>query len=502
VHRGPASDTVAYHHRYAGSDIYLFYAYGNGKDDRALDDALAEDIAAMGGTIKKIMSRRRFSYMPHPAADAISAGFFDQLEERQGKRHTYYTGSVLGFELVECVAAHAQATVQRHFGGLRTTHRDGTATVVEDRSIDRSDAPSIEAWLAREIAAELDLKDPIPPDAELATYQIDSVTAAAILGSLSQWLGWSVPPYMIFDQPTIASIAALVAGAQPATPSAKALPNTGRLIALNSPETSPPIFLIGGLMGAPLYLRELAGALPMHQLVFALQAAGLDGKEPPFGSVKAAADAYLTAIRGARPRGPYRLAGHSFGGLVAYEIACRLRDRGEAVHLVLLDTLLFGEDEPSELPDESVALAELLIAIHVQQRPDIIPNAAAVAATPLNVMRHQVVSAIAGSRPFAGEVTLSRWLPTYRAHSVAMRDFRAEPARGLRWTLLKAEDGFPSAMMHPKRIRHACYDQPLLGWESLPVPPTVITVPGNHYTMVLGNNSIATARAMLQFFDD
>jgi thioesterase domain-containing protein len=57
---------------------------------------------------------------------------------------------------------------------------------------------------------------------------------------------------------------------------------------------------------------------------------------------------YVDAIRRFRPRGPYRLGGWSFGGVVAWEMARQLRAAGEAVDLLaLLDT--------SPLTDETIA---------------------------------------------------------------------------------------------------------------------------------------------------
>jgi thioesterase domain-containing protein len=41
-------------------------------------------------------------------------------------------------------------------------------------------------------------------------------------------------------------------------------------------------------------------------------------------------------LRGVRPRGPYILGGHSIGGLIAYEMAARLRRDGEEVCRVIL----------------------------------------------------------------------------------------------------------------------------------------------------------------------
>jgi thioesterase domain-containing protein len=362
---------------------------------------------------------------------------------------------------------------------------------------------AVEDWLAREIAAELDLHTPIPRDAQLSSYQIDSVTAAAILGSLSQWIGWPVPPYMLFDQPTIASIADLVMSSRQAdSRKAKvASPYSSLLIALNAPDPPPPIFLIGGLMGAVLYLRELADAFPSHQKVFALRAAGLDSKESPFETVAAAADVYLSVIRAAFPHGPYRLAGHSFGGLVAYEMAARLREFGESVQLVLLDTLLFGQGEPHDLPSDDMALVELLAAIRLHQQPEVIPNVETLAQLSPDVMRDEVIAAIAGSRPFAGDVSLNRWVKVYRAHSAAMRDFQPKVVPDLPYLLVKAESGYPHVLMHPARKRYACYDNPLLGWDALSALPRVTTVPGNHYTLVFGRNASTTASTVMQYFE-
>ena len=48
---------------------------------------------------------------------------------------------------------------------------------------------------------------------------------------------------------------------------------------------------------------------------------------------------FVEAIHKAQPSGPYRLVGGSAGGLVAFEMACRLRAAGDAVDLLgLIDT--------------------------------------------------------------------------------------------------------------------------------------------------------------------
>jgi len=66
----------------------------------------------------------------------------------------------------------------------------------------------------------------------------------------------------------------------------------------------------------------------------------MEGNSPEI-SISRLVDAYGNAIARFRPHGPYRLAGFSLGGIMAVELAARLRERGEEVELVmLLDTVL------------------------------------------------------------------------------------------------------------------------------------------------------------------
>jgi thioesterase domain-containing protein len=75
--------------------------------------------------------------------------------------------------------------------------------------------------------------------------------------------------------------------------------------------------------------------------VTAFQAHGLERRAIPDWSVEAHARRALVEIRRVQPHGPYRLVGHSFGGMVAYELAQRLAAAGEEVAVLgLIDTFL------------------------------------------------------------------------------------------------------------------------------------------------------------------
>jgi aspartate racemase len=55
---------------------------------------------------------------------------------------------------------------------------------------------------------------------------------------------------------------------------------------------------------------------------------------------------YIQEMQQAQPHGPYYLIGFSFGGMIAYEMACQLQANGHQVNLIgLLDTYLTNEKQ-------------------------------------------------------------------------------------------------------------------------------------------------------------
>ncbi len=90
--------------------------------------------------------------------------------------------------------------------------------------------------------------------------------------------------------------------------------------------------------GEVLFYRGLAQFLGDDQPLFGLQAYGLDAFSPPDTSVEAMASRYIDEIRRHQADGPYYLAGHCFGGVVAFEMARQLQAQGlEVAMLAMLD---------------------------------------------------------------------------------------------------------------------------------------------------------------------
>ncbi|MEE9385829.1 MAG: amino acid adenylation domain-containing protein [Nannocystaceae bacterium] len=142
----------------------------------------------------------------------------------------------------------------------------------------------------------------------------------------------------LFQYPTVRTLASVFEQGAPTEASA--------LIALNGARKGAALFCICGIQ---LY-AEVARALPnnpVYGIYVPEERAWLDAAASPDGAyndlprVEELATAYVKAIRRKQPQGPYSVAGVSFGGVLAYEIAQQLLAAGQEVAMVaLLDTIL------------------------------------------------------------------------------------------------------------------------------------------------------------------
>jgi acetoacetyl-CoA synthetase len=97
-----------------------------------------------------------------------------------------------------------------------------------------------------------------------------------------------------------------------------------------------PLFIVHGVAGVVMELFPIGKFVRSQRPAYAIQARGLDGADAPFDSLTEMASYYADSIRDVQPHGPYILAGYSFGGVVAFEMAHQLSTTGEKVALLAL----------------------------------------------------------------------------------------------------------------------------------------------------------------------
>jgi thioesterase domain-containing protein len=124
---------------------------------------------------------------------------------------------------------------------------------------------------------------------------------------------------------------------------ARSQPLPPHLITLQPEGTRRPLFLIHPLAGLVFPYYELALQLGIDQPVYGLQSIGVAGEASPLTRIESMAEHYLAAIRQVQPEGPYQLAGWSFGGTIALEMAQQLHQAGQSVDLLaIIDTRLYS----------------------------------------------------------------------------------------------------------------------------------------------------------------
>ena len=176
-----------------------------------------------------------------------------------------------------------------------------------------------------------DLLDQRPIGVNEDFFQLggDSVIAMSLLARTANETGYDLPAGGILQARTVEKLAAVLR--QGCTPDA-----WSPLVAIQSEGTATPFFCIHPGGGNVLCYLRLSQNLGTDQPFFGLQAPGLDGICEPLTTVEEMAERYVTAILRSHPRGPYALGGWSVGGVVAYEMARRMRALGHEVQTVAI----------------------------------------------------------------------------------------------------------------------------------------------------------------------
>ncbi|WP_442941022.1 amino acid adenylation domain-containing protein [Nostoc sp.] len=188
-----------------------------------------------------------------------------------------------------------------------------------------------------------------------------SLLTPYLMAQIKKQFGKDIAIASLYQNPTIEQLATIVqadSGSSIWSP----------LVAIQPNGSKPPLFCLPGAAGTPFYLYDLARCLGSDQPFYSFQANALSGESESITPVEDVAAQYIQTLLVVQPQGPYFLAGHSFGGKLAFEMAQQLLRKGHKVALVaILDTTApFYQEKPEGFDwDNAKWLAQLADAIEI-----------------------------------------------------------------------------------------------------------------------------------------
>ncbi|MDJ0837610.1 MAG: amino acid adenylation domain-containing protein, partial [Acidobacteriota bacterium] len=323
-----------------------------------------------------------------------------------------------------------------------------------------------------------------------------SLKMIMLLSKVSKTFGVKMPLARMLENPTVAGLAELTASfrknedepaSAPAVLDLMTGTQSGNLVQLHAGGQGSPVFVVhpgGGLVQG---YADLAMALGEHHPVYGIQQSGLDGG-PVDQTVEAMSTRYIGALKQAGHRGPFHLAGWSFGGLVAVDIAHRLLEAGERVaSLILLDTPAPVAGYPEGEPEDTRLLAFILAQVRtLTEGKPLEIKTDELAGLPETEQLSFVAGRLAELKLVQSEEQAQKRLADLL--TVFKTDWRAgaqytAPVLQLPITLMKATR--PSALTAESMADHPLRGEPNYGWGRYTSLPVIThDIHADHYSMI------------------
>jgi len=161
-----------------------------------------------------------------------------------------------------------------------------------------------------------------------------SLIAVKVMGRIEKETGKRLPLATLFDAPTVEKLAQTFEPGKSIT--------WDSLVPIKPKGSKMPLYMVHGAGLNVLLFNTLAMNMSVEQPVYGLQAKGLNGIDEPLDNIEAIAAHYIQSILEQNPSGPYALAGYSFGGIIAFEMARQLEAMGKEVKmLAMFDTYAY-----------------------------------------------------------------------------------------------------------------------------------------------------------------
>jgi len=290
----------------------------------------------------------------------------------------------------------------------------------------------VEATVAGWLRELMGLED-CGPDADLFDLGLDSLVGSQLFARINSTYKINLGLAQLFEARTVRLLGNLIrqeqGPQQPGQPKA-----WSPLVPIQPNGMRPPLFVISGVGGNVVKFHGLVFHLGNQQPVYGLLPRGIDGRASFHTRIEEMAADYVKAIREMQPEGDYRLAGYSFGGVVAFEVARQIEQEGGSVcFLGLFDSpewnyILAVEDSMGLLDRMSAFMKDMRNLVLDENRWKHIQRMMAPKLLHLNYLAHKMAGRPLPQESGSMEVINTLALSNYRPRSLSgkLTLFRAE----------------------------------------------------------------------------
>jgi amino acid adenylation domain-containing protein len=299
---------------------------------------------------------------------------------------------------------------------------------------------------------------------------------------LEKETGIRLPIAAIFQSPTVEELAKLALNQ--GNGQLLGVADNASIVPLKPFGNKPPLMIVHGFNMSVLMFMSIARQLDHMQPVYGIQPKGLHKLESPLLTMEEIASEYIQEMLEKVPSDSYAIAGYSFGGFVAFEMAKQLRALGKKV------TMLAMFDCNAETGYFRETSIQKLVRKSYRQFPKIKFILKSLIRDPKETIAYQGFflkskwESIFGSSQLAGETDKEE----------ALLDIRYEYALMHYHLNLSAHD---IDLFRVKKRLYFVPDQEFLGWRENTMRDVFVhEVPGDHKTFLISPNHIEFAKVL------
>src|ERR1700730_16752398 len=121
----------------------------------------------------------------------------------------------------------------------------------------------------------------------------DPATAVQLFNEIAKVFDQSLPPITIYQAPTLAKTAAILAEAEPQRFPA--------VVPLKGGNGNPPVFITHGMGGSVMEIFQLVKSIQTEHAIYGLQSTGFNGNDEPLARVEDMAQRFLEVMKDLQP---------------------------------------------------------------------------------------------------------------------------------------------------------------------------------------------------------